>query len=228
MEPTAPSSPLAPATPQSIAGALAGALRPRTRYVVTDIADCVPAAVLIPVFVRGGEPWLIFTRRSQSVKHHKGEISFPGGARDPQDVDLRATAVRETVEEIGLEETAIQAIGELDDFLTHVTNFVVTPVVAIVQEQAGYAHSVHEVHEVIELPIRPLAAAVRVEDWTDRGRPFPMYFFELDGYTIWGVTGYILRSFLEVAGEALGLPAPAPGPEPREVPDPTEALEDDE
>jgi 8-oxo-dGTP pyrophosphatase MutT (NUDIX family) len=167
--------------------------------------DRVPAAVLILVFERDGEPWIVFTRRTHEVKHHKGEISFPGGARDAEDADLRATALRETWEEIGLDPDAVDVVGEMDDFPTFVTNYLVTPVVGVIPPPEAYIHSEFEVGEVLELPVRELASGLRIEDWRERGRTHPMFFFEARGHTVWGVTGYILAAFLTITGEVFGV-----------------------
>lgn len=188
----------------SIRDRLSSSLSGRPKVTV-DPEDRVPAAVAILIFERDGEPWMVFTRRTQHVSTHKGEISFPGGARDPEDADLAAAAVRETVEELGLEAPAIDIVGELDDYPTFVTNYVVTPFVALIPAEHSYDHSEREIDEVIELPVRELARTLRMEDWTARGRQWPMYFYETRGYTIWGVTGYILTQFLSIAGEALGV-----------------------
>lgn len=192
-----------PTSAAELLASLRAVLAPRAKNIVAP-GDAVPAAVLILVFVRDGEPWMIFTRRTQHVATHKGQISFPGGARDPEDADLMQTALRETYEEIGVQPEDVQIAGELDDYPTFVTNFVVTPFVGIIPPPESYAHSEIEIDEVIELPVRELAATMRTEDWSDRGRTYPMYFYETRGHTIWGVTGYILAQFLAIAGEALG------------------------
>lgn len=173
--------------------------------VTAELDGRVPAAVLILIFERGGEPWIVFTRRTEHVKVHKGEISFPGGARDREDADMRATALRETWEEIGLDPRVVEIVGELDDFPTFVSNYVVTPFVGVIPPPEAYIHSEIEVLEVLELPVRELVDGLRVEDWRDRGRDHPMFFFEARGHTVWGVTGYILAGFLTIAGEALGV-----------------------
>lgn len=170
-----------------------------------DVEDRIPAGVLILIFERAGEPWIVFTRRTERVKHHKGEISFPGGARDPGDADMAATALRETWEEIGLDPNVVEVVGELDDFPTFVTNYLVTPFVGVVPPPEAYIHSEHEVLEVIELPVRELAQGMRIEDWRDRGRTHPMFFFEARGHTVWGVTGYILAGFFAIAGDVFGI-----------------------
>src|SRR5512135_1974120 len=76
------------------------------------------AAVLVPLFEKQGHCHLLFTKRTEQVKHHKGEISFPGGVFDEGDVDLRKTALREAFEEIGLNEDDVQILGTLDDIVT--------------------------------------------------------------------------------------------------------------
>ena len=88
------------------------------------------AAVLVPLFEKGENCHIVFTKRSDNVRYHKGEISFPGGVFDERDLELERTALRETDEEIGLKENDVQIIGVLDDIIT-VTQFIVTPFVGL-------------------------------------------------------------------------------------------------
>jgi len=114
-----------------------------------------PAAVLVPLLDRPGGPTLLFTRRTDRVPSHKGEISFPGGAREPGEDALRA-ALREAEEEVGLPGRAVEPLGLLDD-LPSVTRFVVTPVVAAVRRPpAVFRPAEFEVHEPFELPLAAL------------------------------------------------------------------------
>lgn len=175
---------------------LRGALTRRPKQSV-EAPHRTAAAVLLMLFEREGEPWLVFTKRTHHVQHHKGEISFPGGARDSDDPDLRATAIRETVEELGVDPAGIRIVGELDDVPTFLTGYLVTPFVAVIPEQHSYVPSGHEIEEVIELPVAELAAVGREEVLTRRGRPFATHVFEARGHTIWGLTGGILRQFLD-------------------------------
>jgi 8-oxo-dGTP pyrophosphatase MutT (NUDIX family) len=156
-----------------------------------------PAAVLLMLFERDGEPWLVFTRRTQHVAHHKGEISFPGGGRDDEDADLEATAVRETVEELGIDPADITIVGRLDELPTFVTGYNVTPYVAVVTEQHSYRPSAAEIDEVIELPVDELANVGRREVIVRRGFPIETNIFETRGHFIWGFTGAVLRQFLD-------------------------------
>jgi 8-oxo-dGTP pyrophosphatase MutT (NUDIX family) len=156
-----------------------------------------PAAVLLMLFEREGEPWLVFTRRTQHVEHHKGEISFPGGARDPEDPDLEATALRETVEELGVDPAAIRVVGRLDEVPTFVTGYNVTPFVSVLAEPHAWRPSPAEIEEVIELPVGELARVGRRETLLRNGTPVETNVFETRGHVIWGLTGAILRQFLD-------------------------------
>jgi len=165
------------------------------------------AAVLLMVFERDGEPWLVFTKRTHQVQHHKGEISFPGGARDDEDPDIEQTAVRETVEELGVDAAEIKVVGRLDELPTFVTGYNVMPFVAVVPEQHSYRPSDVEIDEVIELPVDELARVGRRDVIVRRGFPIETNVFETRGHFIWGLTGAILRQFLDevwpaLAGEA--------------------------
>ncbi|MFN2615257.1 MAG: CoA pyrophosphatase [Actinomycetota bacterium] len=160
------------------------------------------AAVLIMVFERDGEPWIVLTKRTETLRSHKGEISFPGGARDDSDPDLWDTAVRETREELGVHPAQLQQLGALDDYPTFSSGYIVSAFVAAV-EPGEYAPQAEEVAEVIELPLRALWGAHRVEVWERDGIRYPMHIFEVRGYYVWGVTAFILRRFLDVVGPAL-------------------------
>lgn len=162
-----------------------------------DLPPGRPAAVLLMLFERDGEPWLVFTRRTQHVAHHKGEISFPGGGRDDEDTDLESTALRETVEELGIDRSVITVVGRLDELPTFVTGYNVTPYVAVVPEQHSYQPSDVEIEEVIELPVEELARVGRREVIVRRGFPIETNVFETRGHFIWGLTGAILRQFLD-------------------------------
>ena len=156
-----------------------------------------PAAVLLMLFERDGEPWLVFTRRTHHVAQHKGEISFPGGGRDEEDADLQATAVRETVEELGVDPDDITVVGRLDALPTFVTGYNVAPYVAVVPEQHAYHPSDAEIDEVIELPVEELVRVGRRETIVRRGFPIETNIFETRGHFIWGFTGAVLRQFLD-------------------------------
>ena len=173
---------------------------------IVDVPERRQAAVLIMLFERDGEPWIVLTKRTETVRAHKGEISFPGGARDPEDEDLYATAVRETHEELGVDPSSVQPLGALDDYPTFSSGYIVSAFVAAV-EPGEYAPHAPEVAEVIELPLRALHDAHKVEVWEREGIRYPMHLFDVGGHRVWGVTAFILRRFLDIVGPALGYEA---------------------
>lgn len=120
-----------------------------------------PAAVLVPLLARPAGPTLLFTRRTETVPHHKGEISFPGGGREPGE-DAVAAALREAHEEVGLPPASVEVLGTLDE-LPSIARYVVTPIVAAVRAPpAAFRAAAFEVTEPFELPLaRLLDPAVR-------------------------------------------------------------------
>lgn len=168
-----------------------------------DVPSRRKAAVLLPLFERNGEPWIVLTRRTDTVRSHAGQISFPGGAVDPGEIDLWDTAVRETHEELGVSPDDITRLGALDDYPTYSSGYIVSAFVGTIIPPATWTHSEAEIAEVIELPIRRLIDAGTMEVWEREGIRFPMHLFDVDEHRVWGVTAYILRRFLDVAGHAL-------------------------
>ncbi len=125
------------------------------------IAGFRPAAVLVALLDRPEGPTLLFTRRTESVPHHKGEVSFPGGGREPGE-DAAAAALREAQEEVGLDPRSVEVLGALDD-LPSIARYVVTPIAAAVRAPpAAFTAAAFEVLEPFELPLsRLLDPAVR-------------------------------------------------------------------
>jgi 8-oxo-dGTP pyrophosphatase MutT (NUDIX family) len=159
------------------------------------------AAVLLPIYDSAGEPHVLFTVRSELVEHHKGQISFPGGAMDATDPDLRHTAVRETFEEIGVAMDHVEVIGQLDEMIT-VSNFLVRPFVGRITVPGPYpfAHSEIEVAEILEVPLSHLQndANVMVEPRLLQGREILAYSYTFRHHVIWGATARILKQFLDL------------------------------
>jgi 8-oxo-dGTP pyrophosphatase MutT (NUDIX family) len=177
------------------------ALSARPRTVIRDApVFTVPptsAAVLVPLFERAGEHYLVLTRRTESVREHKGQISFPGGARDPRDVTLLETALRETEEELGIDPAMVKILGVLDDYLT-VTNYQITPFVGAIPPDCTYHPHADEVAEVLEVPLRFLAdpARHRRELWEWEGSPREVYHLDAGSCVIWGATARIVLQLL--------------------------------
>lgn len=161
------------------------------------------AAVLIPLFKKNGEYHILFTRRTDKVEHHKGQISFPGGRQDKKDKDLLATALREAREEMGIEEKDVHILGELDDICTATTGFCVSPFVALIPYPYPYKVNRQEIEEVIEVPLSGLLddRRFRQELYEKDGQPIPVYFYQHQDHTIWGATAKILKQLLDLLPE---------------------------
>jgi 8-oxo-dGTP pyrophosphatase MutT (NUDIX family) len=166
---------------------------------VARASDLTSAAVLLPLLYKEGQWHVLFTRRTQNVEHHKGQISFPGGASEPTDENLAATALRETYEEIGVPPSAIGILGALDDFPT-ITDFLVTPFVGILSYPLSYHLNPNEVEAVLEVPLSFFVdpAGLRVEPREYRGQVFDVLFWDHGPHTIWGATARILKGFLDL------------------------------
>lgn len=160
------------------------------------------AAVLIPVFKKDGEYHLLFTRRTDLVEHHKGQISFPGGRQDPEDQDLLTTALREAEEEMGIHKEDVRILGELDDICT-VTDFCVSPFVGLIPYPYPFRPNPHEIAEIIEVPLAALLDPERLrrEFREHAGRTWPVYFYRHGRHTIWGATASILKQLLDLLPE---------------------------
>ena len=111
-----------------------------------------PAAVLVALFSKGGRDHLLFTRRTEHLPHHRGEISFPGGGQDPQDSDLLATALRESDEELGIRPESVTIFGQLDDVIS-IHDYRVTPFVGEIAYPYTFLVNRHEIETVLELPL---------------------------------------------------------------------------
>lgn len=155
------------------------------------------AAVLLPLYVRDGEETVLFTRRTEHLNHHRGEISFPGGRRHPEDADLLATALRETEEEMGIRPADVTALGRLDDFVS-VHGYHVVPFIGTFPWPYPFRADPREIAEVIEVPLATLRdpGIWRQEDWRHQGRHYPVHFCTVGAHEIWGLTAAILRQFL--------------------------------
>jgi len=159
------------------------------------------AAVLLLLYNKGGQQHLLFTRRTDLVEHHKGQISFPGGAADPGDRDLRETALRETYEELGIAPEDVDIFGPLDDWIT-VSNFVVTPFAGAITRPAPYPfrQNCFEVEELLEVPLNHLQNDSNVvSEWRRiNGQDILTYTYRWGDHLIWGVTARMLKHFLDL------------------------------
>jgi len=176
-------------------------LAQREKRYIND-AERVPAAVLVPLYQKQGQYYIVFIKRTEKVKDHKGQISFPGGARDKDDQTLLHTAVRESREEVGLQAEDIEVIGELDEELTTTTNYTVTPFVAVIPWPYRFRESSDEVAGILEVPIAALIKNGRVSENDEilNGRPIESYTYDYQGNVIWGATARIVKKLLDIIG----------------------------
>jgi 8-oxo-dGTP pyrophosphatase MutT (NUDIX family) len=166
-----------------------------------DAASAREAAVLAPLYVRDGLPCLLFTLRSLDLPKHRGEISFPGGSRDADDASLEWTALREAHEELGLDPQRVEVLGPLPTVYAAVSNFVIQPYVGWLGEGLpSLAPNPAEVAEVIEAPLAALAEPeiYHSELWRRAGIEHLIHFYDFGAYRIWGATGRMLYSLLEL------------------------------
>jgi 8-oxo-dGTP pyrophosphatase MutT (NUDIX family) len=172
----------------------------RRQKAVERAVGYTPSAVLIPIYVKYGECHLIFTRRTEMVNHHKGQISFPGGGRHPEDATLMHTAIRESWEEIGLKPEDIEVLGELDDIATYTTNFVISPFVAAIPYPYEFRLNPYEVDEIIEVPLSVLLDKRNFsQEVVSLGNQLILQYFYTHGdKVIYGATARILKQFLEI------------------------------
>jgi 8-oxo-dGTP pyrophosphatase MutT (NUDIX family) len=156
------------------------------------------AAVMIPLIPVDGGWQLLFSRRSPELAVHSGQISFPGGGVSKGESDADA-AVREMEEEVGVDRSLVEVIGRLDDVVTR-SGFIVAPFVGILATRPEYVLQETEVDEIFEVPIETLLdegnPEIRQVDF--KGRKYPAYFYRTDQMEIWGLTGRILKAFLDV------------------------------
>ncbi len=159
-----------------------------------------------------GVDHLVFQQRTQGVRHHKGEISLPGGRRDPGDPTLLHTALRETHEEVGVPAHAIDVLGQLDDTVTQTSNYLVRPFAGVVAADADvFVAAPREVRELLHVPLEHLLEPSTL-GWLaieDGGEPVLTPAYWCGEHAIWGATARILGSFFTMLG-AEPLPAAVP------------------
>jgi 8-oxo-dGTP pyrophosphatase MutT (NUDIX family) len=181
-----------------------GRLAAYTPTLIDDAPSLPRAAVLLPLYEAGGELHVLFTRRSELVEHHKGQISFPGGAADSSDPDLAFTAVRETWEEIGVAREHVEVIGQLDEMVT-ISNFLVRPFVGRITQAGPYPFVPAEVEvaEILEVPLSHLRNELNgeAEPRIYQGRTIIGWSYRWRDHLIWGATARILKQFLDILEE---------------------------
>jgi 8-oxo-dGTP pyrophosphatase MutT (NUDIX family) len=168
------------------------------------------SAVLAPFIFRGAEPRLLFTLRPTHLRRHAGQVSFPGGARDPDDPTPLHTALREVREELGVAPESVEILGMLDEMVT-TTEFRVVPYVGLLDPSVELHPDAGEIAELLEIPVSDLLVPGlrRTERRFYRGAEHDVYFYDVGRHTIWGATARILSNLLSVISQL-----PAWGAEP--------------
>jgi 8-oxo-dGTP pyrophosphatase MutT (NUDIX family) len=172
----------------------------RTMPMRIESSNRTRAAVLIPFFDKAEKPYILFTKRTDYVATHRGEICFPGGAQEESDPDPLRTALREFEEELGIPAANVEVLGSLDEIETVASNFLVIPYVGYLNQVPAYTANQWEVSEVLEIPFEHFqdSSIFHEEERIIDDRVSPVYFYNWESHIIWGVTGRILKSLLDL------------------------------
>lgn len=160
------------------------------------------AGVLVLLYLdhQKSQLYLVLTRRAEELLDHKGQISLPGGGREPGDPSLECTALREACEEIGVCSDDICVLGRLTPVYIPISNFCVHPYVAYISHVPAFLAQPDEVAELLHLPLVHLMdeSNLRTERWVLRGKETQVPYFDVFGHKVWGATAIILYELVEV------------------------------
>jgi 8-oxo-dGTP pyrophosphatase MutT (NUDIX family) len=187
-----------PLTPDEVIGHLRRTLFP-PRIDEPVPVELRPAAVLVPLRVVDGELRVVLARRTEEVPHHKGQICFPGGSRDPSDADPCATALREAHEEMGIRPADVELLGAMTAVPT-VTGFHIRPIVALIPPDTRFALAPFEMAEAFDAPLSHFGRfdLYRIAPAGEfMGEPASVHFLDYGPYIIWGATARILHDLAE-------------------------------
>ena len=171
----------------------------------------LPSAVIVPIF-RKNDAWqILFIKRTETVEHHKGQISFPGGRREPADLTIRDTALRELHEEIGLPPSEVEILGKLDDEITLTSDYVISPFIGLIPYPYEFNHDPIEIEYIFDAPVSALLfdSNFREEEINVENVRVKSYAFNYHNEVIWGATARILKQFLEIWTILAGKDPPA-------------------
>ena len=169
-----------------------------------DGSGMTSAAVMVLLYPKDSEYCILLNKRSEQVEHHKGEISFPGGAQDPEDRDGLETALRETEEEMGIKRGDITVLGEMDEVATR-SQFRVQVFTGTIEYPYKFSPSAIEIAEVLEFPVPALMdpANRRVETRWEGGQPVTSYSYVHQEHVVFGATARILQKCIEFLDDRL-------------------------
>ena len=165
----------------------------------TDVS-LTPSAVLLPLYYKEEQIYILFTQRSNLVLHHKGQICFPGGNYKYSDADLVQTALRETEEEIGLKAEDVEILGELDDASTTTSGYAISPFIALIPHPYQFKINPQEITQMFSIPLSKfMDDTILKYGHTGYGEQCQIsFYYQYEGHIIWGVTARILSQFLEL------------------------------
>jgi 8-oxo-dGTP pyrophosphatase MutT (NUDIX family) len=175
--------------------------------------DLTEAAIVIPLIDRPQGLMVLLTERSRQLKNHPGQVGFPGGRREPEDINARATALRELEEEISIPASSVSIINDLDTYITR-TGFQVTPVVAELSNDIQPVPDPGEVEEIFEVPLSFLLDPKnrKVESREYEGKQRSFYAFRFEGHYIWGVSAGMIINLIEALTGPVSPPSPSLSP----------------
>ena len=160
----------------------------------------VPAAVLIALVRRPEGRTVLYTERSPDLRAHSGQVAFPGGKVDAEDAGAADAALREAFEEVGMARGDAQVLGFMPTYYTG-TNYLITPVVAVVEPSGPFVPNPDEVHSVFEVPLTRILAVEAYGQFLIRhgGQERRSWQIDHDGHRIWGITANLTRRFRDLA-----------------------------
>jgi 8-oxo-dGTP pyrophosphatase MutT (NUDIX family) len=161
------------------------------------------AAVLVPIFVKRGELYAVFTKRREDLRRHAGEVSFPGGRHEVGEPDFIATALREAEEEIGLPREGVEIVGALRPTPTIATGYAIYPYVGVIEPGLKWTLSPREVSQVLELSLRQVREGYKRRRLIRRGIPILTDTYVVGDHLIWGATARILSDLFDRIGQWL-------------------------
>jgi 8-oxo-dGTP pyrophosphatase MutT (NUDIX family) len=162
------------------------------------------AAVLVPLFLREDTVHVLLTKRTDNVRTHQGQVSFPGGGWEPGDATLGDTALRESHEEVGIDPRDPEIIGVLPDTPTAVSGFIVRPFVGVIPHPYEFVQDIAEVAGLLSPPLEVFAdRSRRREEIRERdGIRYPIYYYEVEGEIVWGATARMLVTLTDLLASA--------------------------
>ena len=162
--------------------------------------DYTHSSVLLPFFIKDNQYWLLLIRRADTLQYHSGEVSFPGGMVEEEDLDLVATAKRETFEEVGVLEEDIEILGSLDDVSTLTSNFIIHPFIGVIPFPYSFTINSQEVSHLIKIPLQFFLNSPNLQyvSINYKGETFKTPAFDYEGAIIWGATERIIESLISL------------------------------